>query len=274
MVDCDLWVTCRESREAMARRFETSRWRDHFALYALSRKQGQATWEVPQTPRPLSRLLDEDFSVTASFDLNYTRHYITFLPKTDLICLRDRPGSDGPSIRGVNTYRLANVAVEINSDHAQPFRHRGVSQEAVPHVIAWLLCDTAVGPGDVKTVWLINYRLRRTSPQSSLGMEMDKGRQVFYAAEFRFVEVFGEDDPCWTWVPEGHEPPDTTDSIYTKIVTWLDYGSWEYGYSRTWTRTGMYTFQSDDGVETPPVKLLACERLSGHGSGPRDSEQD
>ena len=195
MIDIGLWTACKESREAMERRFDSTQ-----------RNCPPISWPYGPFKNPT------DLVTMSRVSLGGERQTIATSPAVDLICFQ--PISwvfHWDSLRGIEEVfytngKLINVAFEFDS--------KGSMESEISSGNAWAdfiidaLSDDSCW---IDTVWLIDYHLYRRDdvPQTT-----DR-RQEFYGNKGRFVEV---DDHDRGWGRRGTEDEqvwDARDFLFT-----------------------------------------------------------
>ncbi|KAI1777492.1 hypothetical protein F4818DRAFT_457321 [Hypoxylon cercidicola] len=187
MVDSGLWMACRESREAMERRFRVTEWDIERETMFFSNPRG----DMPDAP------------ATASFTSNGEKQRCLIYPKSDLILLQ--PYS--PDTVYCN-YLIRTVPI---FDRAIMFY---VSHVAIDFDPQWFECDNFLSPyfsvwsssgtlgfasraaaDDVEwaeNLWFVDYRIRRR-PNA---LPMTTKRETFNGNGCKFTEV-REGDMDW-----------------------------------------------------------------------------
>lgn len=177
-IDSGLWTACRESREAMERRFRALQW----TIDVFSR--------LPSIPydKGLGR------PANATFKSNGEIQQFTTYPGSDLFCLQpfDIDTADWPMVemsifQWELSSKVAHLALEYNPTAASEFVRGGRN--------AWsdLMLDAASNESSwVRHLWLIDYRLRR---KANTTISSEK-RHEFFGNKCKYVEA---DEEEWVW---------------------------------------------------------------------------
>ncbi|OTA68810.1 hypothetical protein K449DRAFT_399138 [Hypoxylon sp. EC38] len=255
MEDSGLWTACKESREAMIRRFG-----NHKVAYQKSPEDSEAGVEYLKPPE------FNDAPATGTMIQNGKIQYFTVCPSTDLFCLQPFGEhkavcwkgfeEDVPIFNELGSPK-PNIALELNPswmDDDPNFLKRG---RRVPKYY-WALglyyrsemgC-TFYAATDIlgrwaSKLWFIDYRIRRDPEFASVG---DKWRTTFQGRGCKFIEIYDRLDPGWIW---GHDRPET--SIHGFLER-LDEKLEEY--SQDTFLSEWITFPPRE--DAPRIGILAC----------------
>ncbi|KAI0837127.1 hypothetical protein F5Y06DRAFT_272053 [Hypoxylon sp. FL0890] len=226
MEDSGLWTACKESREAMIRRFG-----NHRVTYQKGPLGKKAEAEYVKLPE------FNDAPATGTMVQNGKTQYFTVCPKTDLFCLQPLAKGNGiwwkyfeedvPIFNERGSPR-PNIALELNpswmddyvSDKDQKENSAKPDEIHLPRYYfelgecsrdelgcAFYAATDLLGNWASK-LWFIDYRIRPDPKRDPLGEDLDlKGWAIFQGRGCKYAEVGCAIDSGWIW---GHDTPETS----------------------------------------------------------------
>ncbi|KAI1641997.1 uncharacterized protein F4817DRAFT_20346 [Daldinia loculata] len=251
MEDSGLWTACKESREAMIRRFG-----NHKVTYQ-KRLNERASSEYLKPNEETN-----DASATGTMVQDGKRQYFTVCPKTDLFCLQ--------SLNACGSWETFEKNVPIFNQQGSPKPHIALEfdpmwmnpqtdEQGFKYELAFEATTGELGRWASK-LWFIDYRIRpKLDIEDNILQDLDK-HTVFQGRGCKYVEVITTMDKyTWTWSKEkwvwDHDKPENP--IYEFLHVIQDRQA-EYAMNMGYIEPWEEIFTDDPPWDAPEIGVLAC----------------
>jgi hypothetical protein len=202
LIDTGLWTACRESRDAMARRFRPGYWAPIRKAFCEQAKDWYFGCALPRHEPP-------DAPVTGGFIHEGEHRAVTVYPKSDLFIIRP---VDGPWVADIGTLaqsgsffsrlsgsRVTNVAFELppGFSHWSDVQIRRDMKEEEKSIIQYIMEEYVYQLANFGHAWRIAPRIWFIDPDEErpAGTTLED-REVFHAVGCRYVELKPSEGGC------------------------------------------------------------------------------